>query len=141
VVEEAALAWLGDAGWQIAHGSDIAPGMPAAERRDHDDAMLAKRVRDTLMRLNPALPADAANDAFRKLTRPEGAEQEKSDADGAGAGRAAVGGMGDDVTSDARQCGHSPGTFRKASRDGRVRFNQPPSTSLDGGYLLIPRCR
>ena len=26
-------------------------------------------------RLNPALPAEALEDAFRKLTRPEGAEQ------------------------------------------------------------------
>ena len=26
VVEEAALAWLSDLGWMVAHGPDIAPG-------------------------------------------------------------------------------------------------------------------
>ena len=30
-VEEAALAWLESIGWQVAHGPDIAPDMPAAE--------------------------------------------------------------------------------------------------------------
>ncbi len=33
-VEAAALAWLERVGWRVAHGPDIAPDMPAAERRD-----------------------------------------------------------------------------------------------------------
>jgi type I restriction enzyme R subunit len=33
-VEDAALAWLESAGWRVAHGPDIAPDMPAAERHD-----------------------------------------------------------------------------------------------------------
>ena len=33
--------------------------------------MLAKRLRDALARLNPALPAEALEDGFRTLTRPE----------------------------------------------------------------------
>jgi hypothetical protein len=33
-VEGAALAWLETIGWRIAHRPDIAPDMPAAERRD-----------------------------------------------------------------------------------------------------------
>ena len=36
--------------------------------------VLDQRLRDALGRLNPALPAEALKDAFRKLTRPEGAE-------------------------------------------------------------------
>jgi type I restriction enzyme R subunit len=72
VVEEAALAWLEAIGWRIAHGPDIAPDMPAAERRDYGEAVLAQRLRDALGRLNPALPAEALDDAFRRLTRPEG---------------------------------------------------------------------
>jgi len=35
---------------------------------------LLDRLRGALARLNPALPAEALDDAFRKLTRPEGAE-------------------------------------------------------------------
>ncbi|MBM4046178.1 MAG: type I restriction endonuclease subunit R, partial [Planctomycetes bacterium] len=73
VVEEAALAWLGAMGWSIAHGADIAPDILAAERRDYGEVVLAQRLRDALARLNPELPAEALDDAFRKLTRPEGA--------------------------------------------------------------------
>ncbi len=71
VVEEAALAWLESTGWQVAHGPDIAPDMPAAERADYSEILLARRLSDALERLNPTLPAEVLEDAFRKLTRPE----------------------------------------------------------------------
>jgi len=74
VVEEAALAWLESTGWQVAHGPDIAPDMSAAERADYGEVLLARRLSDALARLNPTLPNEALEDAFRKLTRPEGAE-------------------------------------------------------------------
>jgi len=74
VVEQAALAWLGEIGWQVRCGAEIAPGEPAAERDDYAQAVLAQRLRAALARLNPALPAEALDDALRKLTRPEGAE-------------------------------------------------------------------
>ena len=78
VVEQAALAWLEAAGWQVAHGPDIAPDTPAAERADYGEVVLAQRLRDALARLNPELPAEALEDAFRKLTRPEGAAPAQS---------------------------------------------------------------
>jgi type I restriction enzyme R subunit len=74
VVEEAALGWLESVGWGIANGPEIAPDMLTAERRDYGEVVLARRLRDALVRLNPALPGDALEDAFRKLTRPEGAD-------------------------------------------------------------------
>jgi type I restriction enzyme R subunit len=74
VVEEAALAWLESVGWQARNGAEIAPGELAAERDDYGQVVMAQRLRDALARLNPALPAEALEDAFRKLTRPEGAE-------------------------------------------------------------------
>jgi len=70
-VESAALAWLESIGWQVAHGADIAPDMPAAERHDYGEVVLTQRLRDALARLNPDLPAEALEDAFRKLTRPD----------------------------------------------------------------------
>ena len=73
VVEDAALAWLENLGWRIAHGPDIAPDTPGAERADYGDVVLEGRLRDALARLNPELPATALDDAFRKLMRPEGA--------------------------------------------------------------------
>ena len=71
-VEHATLAWLESHGWSVAHGPDIAPDVPGAERTDYGEVVLTRRLRDALARLNPELPAAALEDAFRKLTRPEG---------------------------------------------------------------------
>ena len=75
-VEEAALAWLEAIGWSITHGPDIAPDTPGAERAGYGEIVLEQRLRDALVRLNPNLPAEAIEDAFRKLTRHEGATLE-----------------------------------------------------------------
>ena len=74
VVEEAALGWLEAIGWQVARGPEVAPDTPGAERDDYGQVVLSRRLRDALARLNHELPADALDDAFRKLTRPEGAD-------------------------------------------------------------------
>ena len=41
-VEQAALAWLENLSWSVAHGPDIAPGMPGAERTDYGEVLLAR---------------------------------------------------------------------------------------------------
>src|SRR3989338_1312116 len=74
IVEQAALAWLESLGWSVRHGLEIAPGEPGAERADYAQVVLEGRLRDALSRLNPVLPAEALEDAFRRVTRPEGAE-------------------------------------------------------------------
>ena len=74
IVEQAALAWFESLGWSVSHGLDIAPGEPGAERADYAQVVLEARLRDALAHLNPALPPEAIKDAFRRLTRPEGAE-------------------------------------------------------------------
>ena len=70
-VEQAALGWLAVLGWSVAHGSDIAPETPNAERRDFGQVVLEHRLRNALASLNPDLPASALDDAYRKLIRPE----------------------------------------------------------------------
>ena len=75
-VEAAALEWLETVGWQVAHGPDIAPDTPGAERADYGQVMLEGRLRQALARLNPLLPASALEDALRRLTHPEGATLE-----------------------------------------------------------------
>jgi type I restriction enzyme R subunit len=75
-VESAALAWLEGDGWPVAHGPDLAPDTPAAERRDYGDMALTRRLRDAIVRLNPDLPAEAADAALRRITQPEGATVE-----------------------------------------------------------------
>jgi type I restriction enzyme R subunit len=71
VVEDAALAWLEALGYAVRHGPEMAAGEPAAERSDPGfrDVVLERRLRQALARLNPALPPEALEDAFRKLTR------------------------------------------------------------------------
>ena len=75
-VEQVALEWLGGLGWQVAHGPNIAPDSLNAERDDYGQVILERRLRDALAELNPNLPARALDDAFRKLSRPEGATLE-----------------------------------------------------------------
>ena len=75
-VEQAALDWLATVGWDVAHGPDIAPDALGAERDEYGQVALGSRLRDALARLNPSLPAAALDDAFRKLTNPEGATLE-----------------------------------------------------------------
>ena len=75
-VEDAALGWLSGLGWRTAHGTDIAPDTPATERIDYGQVVLERRLRHALAGLNSNLPAEALDDAFRKLTRPEGSTLE-----------------------------------------------------------------
>ena len=41
-VEAAALAWLSGLGWGVAHGPDIAPDAPGAERTDYGQVILER---------------------------------------------------------------------------------------------------
>ena len=75
-VEQIALEWLSALGWTVTHEPDIAPETPTAERSGYDQVLLKQRLRDALANLNPDLPDPALDDAFRKLTRPEGATLE-----------------------------------------------------------------
>ncbi len=75
-VERAALDWLSGLGWAVAQGPDIAPDTPNAERDDYGQVVLERRLRDAEAKFNPALPVSALEDAFRKLTRPQGSTLE-----------------------------------------------------------------
>jgi type I restriction enzyme, R subunit len=71
VIEQACLAWLEAQRYAVLHGPAVAPGELAAERNDpnYRDAILERRLRQALANLNPKLPPEAVEDAFRKLTR------------------------------------------------------------------------
>ena len=85
------LAWLESLGWRVTHGLDIAPGEPGAERADYAQVVLEARLRDALARLNPALPSEALEDAFRRLTRPR--RRRVGGAQSRAAGRRVVGSL------------------------------------------------
>ncbi len=69
IVEDAALQWFGELGYTLAHGPDLAPGEPAAERDGFGDVVLVGRLRSAIRRLNPAIPEDAREEALRKVLR------------------------------------------------------------------------
>ena len=69
-IKETALKWLKDMGYTIVFGNDIAPDEPAAERENYGEVILSGRLKDALRRINPSVPAEALEDAFRKVTRP-----------------------------------------------------------------------
>src|SRR6476660_5595560 len=71
VVEQASLAWLEALGYVVLHGPQIAAGEASAERTDrgYRDVVLEARLRAALVRLNPHFPAEALEDAYRKLMR------------------------------------------------------------------------
>jgi len=76
VVEQAALAWFESLGYTVKAGPDIAPDGSTPERKSYAEVVLHDRLRQALASLNPTLPAEALEDAFRRLTRPEGATLE-----------------------------------------------------------------
>ena len=75
VIEDAALDWFRGLGYNVIGGPDMPPG-PHALRKTHEDVTLLSAVRGALARINPGLPGEALAEAFRKLTRPEGATLE-----------------------------------------------------------------
>ncbi len=70
-LEEIALSWFADLGYEVRRGEEIAPGEPAAERGAYDQVVLVGRLRDAVERLNPEIPAEARDEAIRKVLHPE----------------------------------------------------------------------
>ncbi|MCL4458793.1 MAG: type I restriction endonuclease subunit R [Chloroflexi bacterium] len=71
VVEEATIDWLKGLGYQHLPGPDIACDGPHPERRNYSEVVLVERLRSALASLNPDIPTEALEDAFRKVTRPD----------------------------------------------------------------------
>jgi type I restriction enzyme R subunit len=71
VVEEATLDWFKGLGYQYLPGPDIACDGPRPETASYADVILPGRLWAALHALNPYIPADALEDAFKKVTRPE----------------------------------------------------------------------
>ena len=66
-IEKAALDWLTELGYTVLHGPDIAPDTPDAERSAYSEVILERRFRDAVTRLNPNIPAEAHEEAIRKV--------------------------------------------------------------------------
>jgi type I restriction enzyme, R subunit len=68
-LESAALEWFESIGYAIAHGPELAPGEHSAERASFHDVVLVDRFRDAIARLNASIPAEAREEAPRKVLR------------------------------------------------------------------------
>ena len=71
MVEDAALDWFRGLGYNVVSGPEMPPG-PHALRESYADVVFPSAVRGAFQRLNQNLPAEALDDAWRKLTLPEG---------------------------------------------------------------------
>ena len=71
-LEEATLEWFQELGYATAFGPELSPGGDYPEREYYSEVLLGERLRDTLHRLNPALPPDALEEAYRKVAVPQG---------------------------------------------------------------------
>ena len=70
-VEQAALEYLRELGWQTASGPDIAPNSSNSERAKYTHVILERRLWDALAVFNPDVPDDALHEAYRQLTHLE----------------------------------------------------------------------
>jgi type I restriction enzyme R subunit len=70
-VEQAALAWLAELGYEVANGLTIGPDGMAPERVSYGDVILEGRLKAAIARLNPHLNEDTREEVFRKLTLAE----------------------------------------------------------------------
>ncbi len=71
IVEQATLKWFDALGYSILNASEIAPEEPNSERQTYADVVLRDRLKTALETINPDIPADAIQDAIRKVTQTE----------------------------------------------------------------------
>jgi type I restriction enzyme R subunit len=69
IVEDAALEWFGELGYEIRHGPQLAPGEPAAERESFGEVLLVGRLREAIRPLNLSITEEAREEALRKVLR------------------------------------------------------------------------
>ncbi len=70
-LEEVCLDYVGDLGWTVAHGPDLAPDGKSPERSSYADVVLEGRLRAAVQRLNPTLPPLAVDDVVKAVGRAE----------------------------------------------------------------------
>ena len=66
-LEQEALGWLADVGWQHKYGPDLAPEGSAPERDNYRQVLLVGRLRQAVAALNPNVPRAALDDAVKQV--------------------------------------------------------------------------
>lgn len=68
-IETFAIEQLQKLGWRYLHGLSIAPGAEAQERTSFEGVILLERLRKSVAKINPLIPADAREHAVQKVLR------------------------------------------------------------------------
>lgn len=66
-LEQEALGWLADVGWQHRYGPDLAPDGVTPERDNYRQVLLIGRLRKAVAALNPTVPQAARDDAVKQV--------------------------------------------------------------------------
>ena len=66
-LEQEALSWLADVGYETLNGPSIAPDGESPERADYLQVLLPFRLREAIHRLNPDIPTAAKEDALKQV--------------------------------------------------------------------------
>jgi type I restriction enzyme R subunit len=66
-LEQEALGWLADVGYQHRHGPELAPDGSTPERSSYREVLLLDRLRQAVAALNPLVPQAARDDAVKQV--------------------------------------------------------------------------
>ncbi len=66
-LEQEALSWLADVGWQHRYGPDLAPDGSTPERDNYRQVLLIGRLRQAVAALNPDVPQATREDAVKQV--------------------------------------------------------------------------
>ncbi len=68
-VEQIAIDWFKELGYDYLHGYDIAPDSNDPQRTNYQEVLLSHRLQTALTNLNPALPHSAIDEAINRLKK------------------------------------------------------------------------
>ncbi len=66
-LEQLAVTWFQDSGWEYRYGPDIAPDGDTPERVDYRQVILTGRLREVLHRLNPGMPESVIDEVIHRV--------------------------------------------------------------------------
>jgi type I restriction enzyme R subunit len=69
-VEQLAIEWFQELGYDYIHGYNISPDSQVPERTKYQEVLLHVRLKNALTKLNPTLPSSAIDEAIDKLKKP-----------------------------------------------------------------------
>jgi type I restriction enzyme R subunit len=70
-VEQLAIEWFKELGYDYLHGYDIAPDSSTPERNNYQEVLLSNRLNTALTKINSTLPSYAIDEAIHLLQKPQ----------------------------------------------------------------------